>query len=568
MPDSSPSGAAIPVVVFAYNRPGSLAELLACLKRDAVPLIYAFSDGARHPGHAGGVTAVRELLSSVDWCELVLVERRTNLGLGKSLVLGVTEVLDRHEAAIVFEDDLVCVPGTYEYFCAALRHYKDTTEVMSITGWTHPRITPKDAGTVPYFDGRAECWSWATWRRAWTGMEATDAQSLIKECRAKQIWPRKYGDDLPKAATVEHEKNIWAVRWLYWHMVKGGLCLRPPHSLIEHRGTDSTATNVGPDNAGWQNPPLKACPPPPNDWPEAIEHPSCVKLWRKACKDPVEPVSPLRKFACAVRKIVQWPPSKKLALPTQTAGDITFTGDYATWEEASALCEGYASDAIIQRVRAAALRVKDGQAACERDGATFDKADHPWPVLAAIFRAAQRCKRGIRLLDFGGSLGSLYFQTREFLGHETISEWCVVEQPNFVAAGQREFADEILSFHTDGKSCAQNGEVDVLLLSGVIQYIPKAHQLLDEMVSWRPRHIVVDRTPVWPGRDMPDKIALQTVSAVIYPARYPVWFFNRDNFLAHFAKDYVLASEFEARDQFHYQGTTITCQGFVMDRRV
>ena len=103
MPDSSPAGAAIPVVVFAYNRPDSLAELLACLKRDAVPLIYAFSDGARHPGHAAGVAAVRGLLKSVDWCELVLVERRTNLGLGKSLVLGVTEVFDRHEHPTLFD---------------------------------------------------------------------------------------------------------------------------------------------------------------------------------------------------------------------------------------------------------------------------------------------------------------------------------------------------------------------------------------------------------------------------------------------------------------------------------
>ena len=565
MPAASTDNERIPVALFAYNRPEALGELLACLQRDRVPLIYAFSDGARNPAHAAGVAEVRTLLRTVSWCEVVLVERRTNLGLGKSLVLGVTEVLDKHDSVIVFEDDLVCVPGTYAYFCAALRHYRDAPAVMSLTGWTHPRITPKDVGENPYLDGRAECWSWATWRRAWTGMEATDALTLIKECRAKEIWPRKYGDDLPKMAEVEHRQNIWAVRWLYWHIVRGGLCLRPPHSLVEHKGIDNLATNVGADNAGWQNPPLQPCPPIPSTWPPPVEHPMCVKLWRKACKDPAPPPTRWQTLLALVKKRLPWSSSRKPQRPLPPVGDVTFSGDYATWDEAARECEGYASASILERVRAAARQVRDGKAACERDGVLITKAQQPWPVIAALHRAASQCGRKIRIVDFGGSLGSLYFQTRHLLGKDTISQWCVVEQPNFVEAGQQEFQDGILTFVTDGESCLHGDGIDVLLLSAVIHYLPDPHAMLDRMVGWKPRHVVVDRTPILPVSAVKDTLALQTVSAIIYPAKYPVWFFERKRFLSHFAPAYTTVEQFDSMDQFHHQGTTLTCQGFIMD---
>ena len=68
------------------------------------------------------------------------------------------------DAAIVFEDDLVCVPGTHAWLCAALEHYRDTTRVSSVSAWNHPRLTPSDVGDRPYFSGRGEIWGWGTWR--------------------------------------------------------------------------------------------------------------------------------------------------------------------------------------------------------------------------------------------------------------------------------------------------------------------------------------------------------------------------------------------------------------------
>jgi hypothetical protein len=269
----------IPVALFAYARPDHLERTLECLRENKVPLIYAFSDGPRTVAQQSCVNRVREMLRAVDWCEMRLTERQENLGLGRSIITGVTEVLHDHDSVIVFEDDLTCVPGTYQYLSAALHHYQGDDRVMSVTGWTHPLVTPTEVTDLPYFDGRAECWVWGTWARSWTGM-STDAKSLMEQCRDQGIDIYKYGADLVGMAKVELALNIWAVRFLYLHMLRRALCLRPPWSMVEHIGFDERATNAS-DEIWLRNPPLRACPPIPSDWPLAIEAQECASLHQR-----------------------------------------------------------------------------------------------------------------------------------------------------------------------------------------------------------------------------------------------------------------------------------------------
>ncbi len=270
----------IPIVLFAYARPDHLQCTLNCLKADQVPLIFAFSDAPKWPEDQERVVAVRKLLHEIDWCQITLIERTENLGLGKSILAGVSEILKRYSKVIVFEDDLICVPGTYAYLCAGLNYYEADERVMSVTGWTHPAVMPQCIVDQPYFDGRAECWVWGTWARAWKGME-TDAKTKMKQCKARGINIYEYGADLVDMANMELKKNIWAVRFLYHHILNKGLCLRPPWSMVEHIGFDPLATNAK-DGSLLANPPLRKCPSIPNNWPEAVENPECSRLHQKA----------------------------------------------------------------------------------------------------------------------------------------------------------------------------------------------------------------------------------------------------------------------------------------------
>lgn len=271
----------IPVILFTYARPDHLRRTLGCLRENRVPSIYAFSDGPRVPNKKPVVAEVRQILRAIDWCEVVLCEREVNLGLGRSILTGVTEVLSRHEMAIVFEDDLICVPGTYNYLCEAMMHYRDNPGVMSVTGWTHPIVTPGNVTDQPYFDGRAECWVWGTWAKVWKRMES-DANTLMEKCKVQGIDIYKYGADLVGMAKMELRQNIWAVRFLYWHILNGGLCLRPPWSMVEHIGFDKQATNAY-ISGKWASLPLKPCPPLPEVWPAPVENPQCPYLWQRVC---------------------------------------------------------------------------------------------------------------------------------------------------------------------------------------------------------------------------------------------------------------------------------------------
>jgi hypothetical protein len=273
----------VPVALFAYVRTDCLARTLGFLRENGVRQVYAFSDGPRSADDAAGVEGVRRLLRAVDWAEVEVIERPVNLGLGVSIRSGVEEVLAAHESVVVVEDDMEFIPGTYDFLCEALERYRDAPNVLSVTGWTHPRTTPAGVDG-PYFDGRTECWVWGTWRRAWQGMDR-DALGHLEDAVARGIDPARYGDDLVEMARAEKTRNIWAVRWSYLHIAKGGLCLRPPHSLVTHAGLDPHATNAGHDGR-WLNSRLGPLPEYPIRWPEPVEHPDCPRLWQLACGRP------------------------------------------------------------------------------------------------------------------------------------------------------------------------------------------------------------------------------------------------------------------------------------------
>jgi hypothetical protein len=109
-----------------------------------------------------------------------------------------------------------------------------------------------------------------------------DARTLMQKCQAEGIDVYRYGADLPAMAATELRQNIWAVRFLYWHILNRGLCLRPPWSMVEHIGFDAEATNTRSES--WiKNPPLNPCPPIPGQWPGSEEHPSCARLHQEVC---------------------------------------------------------------------------------------------------------------------------------------------------------------------------------------------------------------------------------------------------------------------------------------------
>ncbi|HEV7380636.1 MAG TPA: methyltransferase, TIGR04325 family [Dyadobacter sp.] len=219
-------------------------------------------------------------------------------------------------------------------------------------------------------------------------------------------------------------------------------------------------------------------------------------------------------------------------------------GDYQNWEELAALTGGYEEQSILEITKQALLKVKNGEAVYERDSVLFDKKLYPYSVITALLYAAAECNGALNVIDFGGSLGSTYYQVIDLIPPSVTVNWSVVEQNAYIQCGQQYFQDDTLQFHYTIAESLQARKADVLLLSSVVQYLPDPHAFLEEIQQYNFKFIIIDRTAFVNG-ERGDRLTLQIVPPQIYQARYPAWFFNERNFTAHF-KNYQIKTEFES----------------------
>jgi len=203
--------------------------------------------------------------------------------------------------------------------------------------------------------------------------------------------------------------------------------------------------------------------------------------------------------------------------------------DFQTWEKAVRNSTGYDSKVILEKTRSALLKVKRGEAVYERDSVLFDTVQYDWPLLSGLMLAAAQTKGTLNVLDFGGSLGSTYFQNRKFLCSLQDIRWNIVEQVNYVEEGRKYFEDDELKFYSSIEDCLAVTRPNVVLLSSVLQYLEHPYDVLSQIINLlKSCFIIINRTPFWEGHF--DKICVQRVNRNIYQASYPMRVFSLDLF--------------------------------------
>jgi putative methyltransferase (TIGR04325 family) len=198
-----------------------------------------------------------------------------------------------------------------------------------------------------------------------------------------------------------------------------------------------------------------------------------------------------------------------------------FTSPVASWEEAKRLAGSYAHGQILERVAQSTRAVTGGTAVAERDGVVFAKPQIPARLVNKL-RELTAARGGLRVLDFGGALGSTYRQCLGELPGGAIAAWVVVEQSHFVDLGRREFRDGTLDFVGSIASAAAGQAIDVAILSGVTQYLEDPLWPLRELRAAGITRVILDRTPTHAGDT--DLFTIQRVPKYVYghPLSYPV----------------------------------------------
>lgn len=244
---------------------------------------------------------------------------------------------------------------------------------------------------------------------------------------------------------------------------------------------------------------------------------------------------------------------------------VRFTGNFKSWEEAKRCSTGYDTPEILEKTRAALLKVKAGKAAFERDSMAFDKMEYDFPLLEGLTRAAQQNDGRLSVLDFGGSLGGTYFHCRNYLSSLRDVRWSVVEQPAHVACGMTDFANDELRFYKTVDDCLREQNPNTVLLSGVIQYLPEPYRFLRDVVEKRIAFVLVERTAF--SKNGEERLTIQHVPASLYVASYPMWILSEPAFRQIFTADYDLICEYPSAYEAQLETERVVFKGFQFERK-
>jgi len=205
-----------------------------------------------------------------------------------------------------------------------------------------------------------------------------------------------------------------------------------------------------------------------------------------------------------------------------------FAGPFNTWKDARKNSEGYDNDKMIKKLFKSAIKVKNKKFAYERDTILFSKPSYDWLILHNILKHYNNHKN-LNLIDFGGSLGSTYFQHKFFLESFKSIKWNIVEQKKITSIGKKFFKNKNLNFYSDLRIAMKANKSKLILLNNVLQYVESPIEIIDILSKNKGITIIIDKI-IFTKKDK-DIIIVQKTPKRIYEASYPLRIFSKSGFL-------------------------------------
>ena len=239
-----------PITLFVYNRLEHTKQTIQALQKNVLAkksILYIYSDGAKNESNNESVQAVREYIKGIDgFKEIIIIERTNNLGLGKNIINGVTEVLNNHGKTIILEDDLITSPFFIEYMNEGLYFYRDIKKVYSICGFCPEHVSENIPDNYEYdvfCNTRNESQGWGTWKNRWEKVDwLIKDYNEFKKDREKQREFNRAAYNMTEMLKLQMKGIIdsWAIRWDYHIFKNNGVSIFPVNSLIRNIGYDGT----------------------------------------------------------------------------------------------------------------------------------------------------------------------------------------------------------------------------------------------------------------------------------------------------------------------------------------
>lgn len=246
-----------PIVLFVYNRPFHTQQTIEALQNNELAkdsVLYVFSDGPKYDADEEQLESIRktrEIVHQISgFKEVHYIEAEVNKGLAKSVIDGVTKVVNEYGKVIVLEDDIVTSSFFLHYMNDALNVYNDEPQVMHVSGYMYPLKRNHLPNT--FFYPATSCWGWATWQRAWVCFNS-DAAYLYDQIKKRGLLNvlninSIHGFEQQLKDNAEGRLFTWFIKWNASVLLEGGYSLYPKYSLVQNMGFDGSGEHCGRSN--------------------------------------------------------------------------------------------------------------------------------------------------------------------------------------------------------------------------------------------------------------------------------------------------------------------------------
>lgn len=234
--------------MFVYDRLWHTTQTIEALQANTLAGqsdLIIYSDAPKDEKSRQQVKEVRDYVHTIKgFKSITVVERQQNWGLARSIIEGVTAVIQEYGSVIVLEDDLVTSPYFLQFMNDALLFYHDKKSVWHICGWSYP-FKPSDPDAT-FLWRLMNSWGWATWADRWQYFEK-ETQALLETFSASDIdrFNLDNTESFWNQVLDNHsgKLNTWAVFWYATIFQHQGLCLNPKQTYVANIGCDDSGTH-------------------------------------------------------------------------------------------------------------------------------------------------------------------------------------------------------------------------------------------------------------------------------------------------------------------------------------
>lgn len=240
----------VPVLILGFNRPDLTLRVINSLREIGAKKIYFSVDGPRTNNENDyiEVEKVRALSVLIDWeCDLHLRFSNENLGLMVAISSGINWFFTAEEEGIILEDDCLPTKDFFEFTERMLSKYRDTPEVMHISGSPYFSKKPNYMFNH-FFSTLTSVWGWATWRSSWEkfDLEMRNINSGTNQDRFLQY----FGSRIIASWFLRYyleaknpKSKVWATQWAYSLIQNNAYAVVPVVALVHYIGSDFRATH-------------------------------------------------------------------------------------------------------------------------------------------------------------------------------------------------------------------------------------------------------------------------------------------------------------------------------------